>query len=614
MMKGGYAGKILFVDLSTGEIEEKLLEDRLCEEFLGGYGIGVKILYDQIPPNADPLGEQNILGFITGPLTGSGALVGSRFMVVGKSPLTGGWGDSNCGGYFGPELKASGFDGVFFKGKSEKPVILSIIDGTAKIHEVEHLWGQDTYETDDYLKTIYGKKAKVACIGPAGEQCSLIAAIITDKGRAAARSGLAAVMGSKKLKAVVVSGQNAVPVADAEQLKQVRAKYLPDFKNDWCTGLRKLGTASSLEPLVQLGDTPVKNWGGSSEDYPNPHKIGGEAILKYQEKKYGCSGCAISCGGWLRTPGREGKNALSHKVQYESLGAFGPMCLNEDLESIIKANDLCNRYGLDTISVGGTIAFAIECYENGILNLKDTDGLELTWGNGDAIAKLTEKICLRDGFGELLADGCKKAAERIGRGAEQYAIHVGGQELPMHDPRMFPGLATTYITDATPGRHTQGSEAFVPPGLDVGTITREEQSGLGKIHKLMVEVYHVMSCAGLCYFSFFAIDIKHIEEFINAIVGWKTDLNKLLVMGERINNLRHAFNLREGIHFTDYEVNGRIIGRPPLTAGPHAGFMVEAETLINDYLEACDWDTKTLLPSQDKLEELGLASILADLK
>jgi len=606
-MAGGYMGKLLFIDLGNKEIEEVSLDERTCRDYIGGYGIGAKILYENMKEGADPLGKGNILGFITGPLTGSGAIIGSRFMVVGKSPLTGGWGDANCGGYFGPGLKGAGFDGVFFSGISEKPVYLSIVDGKAEICDAENLWGKDTYETDDYLKSLIGQGAQVACIGPAGEECSLLACIISDKGRAAGRSGLGAVMGSKKLKAIVVKGTENVPVADENMLKELRKKYLPDMKAPFPSELNELGTAGGMEYLVEIGDAGVKNWGGAGlVDFPHPEKIGGKELLKYQKKKYGCFKCPISCGGWVETKDFDGNTHLSHKVQYETMGAFGSMCLNEDLESIILCNDLCNRFGMDTISVGDTIAFAIECYENGILTKDDTDDWAMTWGNGPAIAKMTEKICRREGFGALLADGSKQAAEKIGKCSEKFAIHIGGQEIPMHDPRLFPGLLTTYLTDPTPGRHTQGSEAWLPPDLDLGNIDRNDQTGLGKAHKYMVEFYHAASCAGLCCFGYLNLNVQSLPEFIQGVTGWDVDLDEMLLAGERIANLRQMFNIREGINFLNHPVPNRLLGKPPMTTGPHKDFSLDYDALIFDYLKASDWDLKTAKPSKEKLTSLDL--------
>jgi aldehyde:ferredoxin oxidoreductase len=609
----GYVGKLLFVDLSTKEFRVEELDEALCRDYLGGYGFGVKELYDRLRPGIDPLGPENILGFITGALTGTGALITPRFMVVGKSPLTGGWGEANCGGFFGPELKKAGFDGVFISGCSAKPVYILIDDGKVEVCPGDSLWGKTTYETEDALKEMY-PGSRVMSIGPAGEKCSLISAIITEKGNAAGRSGLGAVMGSKNLKALVVRGNGKIPIYDEEALKAVRKKYLPVLKEDFASALREYGTAGDLETLVEIGDTPVKNWGGVGVvDFPNAEKIGGNAIKERQVKKAPCYGCAISCGNFVKGKDGKGGEKLVHTVQYETLGVFGPLCLNEDLDSIIECNDICNSYGLDTISTGAVVAFGIECFENGILTTKETGGLELTWGNGKAIVRLTQMIAKREGIGAILADGSKLASERIGKNAKDYAMQIGGQELPAHDQRLFPGLTALYWTDATPGRHTQGTETWIPAGLNTPPFDEKEQAGRGEVHKLLADIHHVMDCGGFCLFSYFALNINNIVESWNAVTGWKVDLEDLLKSGERISYLRHAFNLREGINFMEYQFPKRLLGDPPLPEGPTAGVTLKPDVLLGEYMQAMEWDEKTLYPSKKKLEELGLGQVIKNL-
>lgn len=609
---GGYMGRLLFVNLSTAEIQESSYPEDWQSNYIGGYGVGARVLYERMAAGVDPLGPQNVLGFLTGPLTGTRALIGSRFTVVGKSPLTGGWGDANCGGHFGPALKAAGYDGVFIVGQAQRPVVLVLDEGRASLVDAGDLWGKDVYETDDALKQRFGNDAQIACIGPAGENLSLISAIMTDKSRAAARSGLGAVMGSKRLKAVVARGRASVPVADPETLAKIREKYLPQVKSGFAKILSEYGTSGTLEDAVQAGDAPIKNWAGTPLEFPTAEKIGGPALKQKVEKRYACHGCPIGCGGWVRVQGSDGKSWLSRKVEYETLGAFGTMCLNDDLDSIIMANDICNRYGLDTISVGCTVAFAIECFENGLITPTDTDGLTLTWGDGKAIVELTERIAKRSGIGNLLADGSFRAAKKIGGRAAEFAIQVGGQEVPMHDPRWCPGLLTTYVTDATPARHTQGSEAWLPPGVQDPGIEMKQQSGRGKIHSYMVNLYHAMSCAGLCLFGFFCVDVQSIPEFLSAVTGKPVTMEGLLLAGERIATLRHAFNLREGINFLEFEIPKRLLGQPPLPAGPTAGVTLSPEVLIGEYLDEVGWDRKTLRPRKERLVALGLADLIGE--
>jgi aldehyde:ferredoxin oxidoreductase len=291
------------------------------------------------------------------------------------------------------------------------------------------------------------------------------------------------------------------------------------------------------------------------------------------------------------------------------------MCLNDNAESIIKANEICNKMGLDTISVGCTVAFAIECYENGLITKEDTDGIELKWGDAEAIIAMTEKLAKREGFGAVLADGVKVAAEKIGKGSEQYAIHLGGQEIPMHDPKCTPGLTTTYILDATPGRHTQGGELIGPnSGLSFEKLEKTVYAGRAEYQKALVDLMHVVNSAGLCMFGYTTMDVQSVPEFMTAITGWNYTLEECYEAGERIGTIRHAFNLREGYNPLDLKIPGRFIGRPPLERGPLKDISVDKETMIKEYLELLDWDTTTMVPSQKKLKALGLDEVATNLR
>ena len=363
------------------------------------------------------------------------------------------------------------------------------------------------------------------------------------------------------------------------------------------------------------GDSPVKNWGGVGVvDFPEVAPIGGDAVIERQAKKYACWRCPFGCGGHMKAGTGEYKyEAGAHKPEYETLATFGIMCLNNNLESIIKANDICNRYGLDTISAGCTIAFAIECYENGIITREDTEGIELKWGNHQAIIAMTEKLARREGFGAVLANGVKAAAEKIGKGAEQYAIHIQGQELPMHDPKLGFRFATTYRLDPTPGRHTQGGEGWNPPGL-LDDFDPKSFSGRGKAHKVGSDFGHVMNCAGMCLFMYMSLPTADVvTDFINAATGWDVTIDELLKTGERIANLRQAFNIREGLNPLQFKVPDRVLGRPAQKEGPLAGVTVDEDTLVKEYLAAMDWDLKTAKPSKKKLQELGLEDVAREL-
>lgn len=600
-MAGGYMGQVLWVDLSTGRMEEEPLDEKMCHNFLGGYGIGARTLYSRMKPGTDPLGHENILGMLTGPLTGTPVPTGARYAVVAKSPLTGTWGDANSGGEFGPYLKFSGYDGIFFTGISPQPVYLLIDNGKAELRDASHIWGKDTYETEDILQAEHGRDSRVACIGPAGEKMSLISCIITQRGCAAGRSGLGAVMGSKKLKAVVVRGKHTVPLADEGTLDRLRRQYLEALNDKqspryaFIQSFRKYGTAGHAALSAHNGDTPVKNWSGIGViDFPDVSGLEPEAVIARLERHIGCWHCPIACEGALKEgTGEYWYPAGTRRPEYETIGAFGTMCLNNHTESIARANYICNSYGLDTISAGCTIAFAIECYENGIITKEDTDGIELTWGNHRSILAVLEKMARREGFGAVLADGSKQAAERIGRGAEQYAIHIGGQELGLHDPKLIPPMvghvesaAARYQMDATPGRHSQG---FGPSSFET----------------------HLINATGLCRFS--GITPGILTGFLNAVTGWDYTRDELLRTAERIATMRHVFNLREGINPLKWYVHPRIIGRPPFKEGPLAGVTADIEAQIYWNLGALDWDRHTTKPSKRKLTALGLEDVIKDL-
>ena len=612
-MTCGCMGKMLFVDLTEGKIDEETTAEKLYRDFLGGYGIGARILFSRQKARIDPLGADAMLGFVSGILTGTPALFGSRYTVVGKSPLTGTWGDANCGGDFGPHLKFAGYDAVFFSGISAAPVYLFIDNGTAELREASELWGKDTWETESLLQTALGKEARVACIGPAAEKMSLISCIINNRGRAAGRSGLGAVMGSKKLKAIVVRGDQEVPIAHEAELKAARKKHLEQLGGT-VEVYRQFGTCGAMNQFVQIGDAPIKNWRGSAVDFPNATVISDQSVINLQERKYGCWRCPVACGGHMKPGSGEYQYPAGvHKPEYETLAAFGSMCLNDNLESIIKVNDICNRYGLDTISAGSTIAFAIECYENGIISSKDTDGIELRWGNHRAIVAMTEKLAKREGFGQVLADGVKRAAQQLGRAAEEFAIHIHGQEVPMHDPKRFMNYATSYL-NTTPARHTQGNYGSRPAsGLEFPTFDRGSTAGRGQANKIGSDLMHVVSCSGLCMFGLGFMDASALTDFINLTTGWTCSLDDLLRTGERIANMRQAFNSREGISISDFNVPGRVAGNPPLQAGPTAGKSADFDTLRRDYLIARSWDPDSGKPSKDKLLELGLDDVASTL-
>lgn len=617
----GYMGRILNVNLTDGTLGHEPLDEMLCRQYIGGYGVGARLLYERIPPGTDPLAPDNVLGFMTGPLTGTPAVIGSRFVVIGKSPKTHTWGDANCGGYFGPHLKFAGLDGILFNGAAEEPVYLFVDEGQAALRDAGHLWGKNVIELERALTAEHGNDIQIASIGSAGERQSLLACIINDGGRAAGRSGLGALMGSKKLKAVVVRGKQKVSVSDEQAIKALRKEYLKK-PSGFFSALQDYGTCAGTASSARSGDSPVRNWGGAGPvDFPRERaeKISDDSVIALQQKRYGCWRCPIACGGRVKVS--EGDYALSaspdftgHKPEYETLWAFGTNLLNDDLKSIVKANEICNQYGLDTISVGATIALAVECFEQGIVSKQDTDGLELEWGNHQAIVRLTERIAKGEGFGQLLADGARIAAQRIGRGAERYAIDIVGEELPGHDPKYLPGLATTYLMDATPGRHTQGG-AFAPRGIKLrGSKMKYVYEGRAEEHYKLMTAMHVVNAAGSCMFGYLAHNIKFLPRQLTAVTGWNYSLDDVYETGMRIATMRHAFNLREGHNPLARKVPGRMVGRPPLEEGRLKGITVDLETMSRELLEFVGWDVRTTVPSEESLRRLGMEFLLEDLQ
>jgi len=652
----GYFGRVLFGDLSTDTLEERPVADEIYENFLGGYGLGAKLIYDWTRKKYDSLGPEAILGILPGLLTGTVAPFSGRYMVCGKSPLTGGWGDANSGGYFGPAIKKAGYDGIFVTGEAESPKYLLISDDELNFKDASDLWELDTVEADVKLQKTHGHGTKVALIGPAGEHVSLISGVVNDKGRIAARSGLGAVMGKKKLKAIAISKKGVVPVKDKAKLAEIAQTYnnrlnkkpnkivqmivnaVPNFATmlRWVklplSGpakmvleiYRQYGTSIANSVSSEIGDSPVKNWSGIGYiDFPQEksRKISGAEFLKYKKRSFGCATCPAQCGSILSAPDVDPNLQETHRPEYETSCMFGALLVNDDLGSILKLNDMCNRAGIDSISTGATVAFAIECFEEGILTTEDTDGLELHWGDSGAILKLTEMIINRQGIGDILADGTMRAAERIGKGSEEYAMHAGGEELPAHDPRLSPSLASTYSTDPTPGRHTAASidfEAIGPikqfiPGLFIPR-TRTKYLALGaEAQKTMVGLMETLSSVGLCMFTtlFGAFPLL---ELVEAVTGWHWHPDDALLIGRRIQTMRLAFSLREGINPYMVTLPGRVWGEDPHGKGPHKGKTIKYKEMNRYYYESMDWDPLTGIPTKESLESVGLGDLFDDIQ
>ena len=621
-MANGYVGRLLFVDLTSGTITEETRDGAFYRKCIGGTGMAAAIILERTKAGIDPLGPENMLAFTTGPLTGTGVYGGGRYTVACKSPLTGAWADSNSGGTWGPELKFAGYDGLFVTGAAASPVCIVIDKGQARIVPADDLWGMDTYETEDALQDNLGdpRTWTVTCIGPAGERLSLLAGIVNEKGRIAARSGVGAVMGSKKLKAVAVRGAKGtrVDVADKEGLKAIQKRYGQELKDSpFHQGLTAAGTGGGTSFLVSIGDCPVDNYGTTGTDrLPTVSNLDSAKMDVYKLKSYGCHTCPVRCGALIEV--KEGPYSTDgevHRPEYETLAALGPNCRNDTVEAVIKANEICNRYGADTMGVGGAVAFAMECYVNGLIDKTDTGGLELNWGDPVALVELTRQICAREGFGAALADGSKHAAETIGKGSDEYAMHVAGRAIPFHDPRLAPSMGTHFVADAQPANH-MGSQGMgvLEGGGSLGAdplLTSDSDKVFGdwdkkgELYSRGGAWYQLLSSSGLCglYAQFYA---PPVVELLVPVTGWDMDWAEGLAAGKRINTLRQAFNTREGVDMRSFRLPKRFL--QPLAAGPAAGATPpDFEMLRQGYFEAMGWDKATGAPTEATLEALGIS-------
>ena len=653
-----FAGKILRVDLTQGTAETVCIPEAVYEAVLAGKGLEAWYLYKHIPAGADPLGPENILGFAAGALCGTGAFLTGRWTVACKSPLTGGWGDANCGGLFAPAIKQCGYDAIFVSGISEKPVYLFCDGRKTEIRDASVYWGMDAVETEKAihcdLDSDCRKRPCVACIGQAGEKLSLISGICNEGGRIAARSGVGAVMGSKKLKAVVLAGARPMKCADPETVKNLsrelgykllkmklpsglgiflgaggrmmgRLPYMPLDGSLTSYMFREWGTQANTSLAITSGDGPIKNWGGTPKDARLMAAIyNPEYINRIETAKYHCYSCPLGCGGRLNIRGRQNVTFdETHKPEYETIQAFGALLLNRNRDAVFQINELLNRAGMDTISAGNTVAWAIECYENGILTKEQTEQLELTWGNTEAILALVRKMIDREGFGDVLADGVKRASERYG--GEEYAMHVGGQEPGMHDARNDPQLGIHFVAEPAPGKHTVGMGieygamslcdicSWAPPAkLHSKKDDLAETETMGLISKANTCYTMLTDGAGGCYYGqMMGVHMWKLVEYLNAAEGWDYDGDHYMEIGERIQTLRQLFNIRQGIDPASICLPRRMAGDPPLRDGPLKGVQLKNRVQVSAHWKAFGWDEKTGVPLHETVMRLGIGELLA---
>lgn len=614
----GYAGKLLRVNLSLSEITEEKLDPRLLQDYIGGTGLGVKLLYDELPPETAPLSPQAKIIFATGPITATLLGTAGRYQVCFKSPLTGILCDSSSGGHWGAELKQTGFDVLILEGKAARPVYLYIRDGFAELRPAEAWWGVDTYSTIEGLQVEVGDpKARVLCIGPAGENGVLYSCMVNDTGRTPGRGGTGAVMGSKNLKAIVVRGTQRVELADPDGYKQAAIAInklnatSPDVAN-----LRVFGTPEVMDNSWPVGDIPVKNWSvGSYESLCT--SLGGKKMREtILVPHVACHYCSIGCSRWVRIQEGEFKMDAAGP-EYETLGALGSMCLVDDLEAVSYAAHLCNLYGLDTISCGSTIAFAMECFEKGLITIEDTGGLELAWGDKHVLIRLVEQIAFGEGIGKLLGLGTRKTAERLGNGSIDFAVQVKGLELPMHDPRAFFSWASNYSTSPRGGCHLHGMSAIyenkqdpIPEWGLTGYYQRQSNEGKAQITRLAQDWAYILNSMVICYFATFTLQPSDLARLLNTATGFSYTPQDLLFIADRINALYRAYNYRCGVRRKDDSLPARVL--TSLAEGGTAGKVPDLEYQLAEYYALRQWEPDGK-PSRESLEALGLDSVAADL-
>jgi len=597
----GWTGKILRINLTKHSWAVEDLNPDLAREFIGGRGLGTKILYDEIDPKVDALSPKNKLILATGPLTGTFASAAGRYMAITKSPLTGAIACSNSGGYFGPELKFAGYDLILFEGKAEKPVYLWVYNDRVEIRPADHLWGKTTHETEDLIRAETDPEVKIASIGPAGEKLVRFACIVNDKGRAAGRSGVGAVMGFKNLKAVAVRGTLGLKVARGEEFRKASLMALEKIKASPVTsvGLPTYGTALLVNIINAAGLFPTRNF--QTGVFPTADKTGGESIRANIEiRNKACFACPIACAPVTEIKNPKFKGS-GEGPEYETTWSLGACCGIDNLDAITKSHYICNELGMDPITLGVTIAAAMEMYEKGYLSFKET-GLALNFGNAEALVEITEKTGRREGFGDAVAEGSLRLTEKYGH--PELFMGVKGQEFPAYDGRGAQGMGLQYATSNRGACHVRGY--MISPEI-LGTpvkldpfATKEKASWDIGFQNLTA----VVDSTGICLFNTFAIGADEIHAFLVPATGIEYTKEEMLKAGERIWNLERMFNLKAGLTGMDDTLPKRIL-EEPLPEGGSKGQVVRLSEMLPEYYQLRGWDEHGV-PTKEKLKELGL--------
>lgn len=609
----GYSGRFLRIDLTTKKTRTERITEEFCKKYIGGVGFVARLLYDNIKPKIDALSPDNTLVLATGPFAGTLVPTGDKYSIGAKSPLTRFIGDCIATSFFSRELKYAGYDVLIIQGRANKPTYLFIDDDNVQFRDAKNIWAKDVFETEKLVREeLEDLNVKVACIGPAGEKMVRFANIYHSGRRHAGRTGIGAVMGSKNLKAIVIRGSKTVEVAKLDELNEIVLDFHERAQGPATEKYRVLGTPQNVLVLNRLAILPTKNW--QQATFEAAEDISGEYMLEHHVTKISaCTACPIACDHHCTV--KEGPYAgATTTIDYESLYALGPDCGIDHFPAIIKAIELCDRYGLDTISTGATIAWAMECYEKGLLTKEDTGGLELKFGNHEACVQLILKIALREGIGDLLAEGVKKASKKLGKGSEHFAMHIKGLELPGYDIRGLKTAALGWAVAARGGCHNR-SGAYDP---DIsGEVDRfKAEKGRGKIVMKTEEHASLFDSLGLCKFIRRCFKDFHAEaaKLYTIVTGIEMTANDLRKAGERIINMKKAFNVREGWTRKDDSLPPRVL-KDPIPAGASKGSFVtpeEFKLLLEDYYDARGW-TKNGLQPKLKLIELGLDDVAEEI-
>jgi aldehyde:ferredoxin oxidoreductase len=620
MVRFGHNGKVLRVDLGQRTLSEEEVPEIIYRRYLGGGALSLYYLLRELKPGVDPLGPENILIFAASTATGTPALGFSRYTVAAKSPLTNGLGEAEAGGWWGPELKFSGFDAIIVKGISEKPVYLWVQNGKAELREASHLWGRLAKESQEMIRKELGdEKVRIALIGPGGEKQVRFSCIMNDLKHANGRTGLGAVMGSKNLKAIAVRGNKRMPLYDDGKVHDIVKKILNKRAGTLTESLGEIGSARSVLLLNAAGILPTRNFRRGS--FEKAEDISGETMKDTILVGRGsCYGCPVRCKREVRVTEPYAVEPAYGGPEYETIGALGSLCEIGDLKAIAHANQLCGAYTIDTISTGVTIAFAMECFEKGIITTRETGGIRLEFGNVKAMLETVEMIGKREGFGNILAEGVKIAAEKIGKGAERCAMHVKGEPLPIHEPRGKTGVGLAYALAPTGADHTETphdpvfeSEGGLRFVKSLGIIETVPALELGprkvRLFLYLQQLYNLFDSIGLCNFTahpWGPISYNDLVDYVNAVTGWETSLWELMKVGERHTHLSRIFNLREGVSAKDDMLPDRFF--QPLEKGPLDGKRLDAEEFrkaLKTYYQMMGWDENGI-PHKEKLEELEI--------